>query len=442
MSLKVNFENIVGNIKPMHAVGQPPMLGTNCEYFAYLKEAHIPYARLHDVGVYKQRPMVDISCIFPDFDADEHDPASYDFEYTDLLVSELMKNDCPPIFRLGETIENSIDKGYKPRFVYAPKDPAKWARICEHIIAHYNEGWADGYHYGIVYWEIWNEPENGFQEGDTDRNQMWVGTDGQYYELYTVTAKHLKARFGDTIKVGGYAACGFSAIFNDPEKYGVPVEFRKFYRERYNYFLRFFHAFLDHVKKENAPLEFFSWHSYRIVEATVQMQLYVERVLAEQGIECEIHLNEWNNAHSPEGRGSSYAAAHATALLLAMQDTEMAMMNYYDARLGPSPYAGMFNPITYQPFCLYYGFKAFGELYRLGTQVECSIEGEGLYAVAATDGEKKAVLLSNIGADRVIETDLAGFAVYLVDETHSLEQVDLDPARLEMKENQVILLIK
>lgn len=51
----------------------------------------------------------------------------------------------PPIFRLGEPIENAVSKGYKARYIHAPKDPVKWARICEHIIRHYTEGWANGF---------------------------------------------------------------------------------------------------------------------------------------------------------------------------------------------------------------------------------------------------------------------------------------------------------
>ncbi|MBQ6824494.1 MAG: hypothetical protein IJP27_07560 [Clostridia bacterium] len=344
--LNVNFDQIVGKIRAMHAVGQPPMLGTDCSLFSYLKEAHIPYSRLHDVGVKKLQPMVDISCIFPDFSKDEQDPANYDFEYTDLLVSELVKNDCPPIFRLGETIENATAKGYRPRYIFAPADPHKWARICEQIIRHYNEGWADGFRFGIRYWEIWNEPDNGFQEGEgpaKDINQMWVGTAEQYYELYAVTAKHLKACFGDAIKVGGYASSGFYAIFNDPEKYGVPVAFQKNYRERYVWFLTFYFGFLDYVKAQNAPLDFFSWHSYSEVDRTVAVEQFVERSLRERGFDCEIHLNEWNNAHSWEGIGTAYAAAHAAAMLLAMQNTEAAMLNYYDARVGASSYGGMFD---------------------------------------------------------------------------------------------------
>ena len=86
------------------------------------------------------------------------------------------------------TIENYVDiRRYR---IDPPKDFGKWARICEHVIRHYNEGWADGFHYGITYWEIWNEPDNG---PTVARNQMWTGTAEQYYELYDVTARHLKS---------------------------------------------------------------------------------------------------------------------------------------------------------------------------------------------------------------------------------------------------------
>lgn len=52
MKLNFNFDKIIGKIKPMHAVGQPPVqLGNNGvedDLFHYLTEANIPYARLHD----------------------------------------------------------------------------------------------------------------------------------------------------------------------------------------------------------------------------------------------------------------------------------------------------------------------------------------------------------------------------------------------------------
>ena len=52
-------------------------------------------------------------------------------------------------------------------------------------------------------------------------NQMWTGTPEQYYELYDVAAKHLKACFGDAIKIGGYGMCGLRDLIHNPQKYGA-----------------------------------------------------------------------------------------------------------------------------------------------------------------------------------------------------------------------------
>ena len=183
MELNFNFEKIIGKIKPMHAVGQPPVeLGNNGvedDMFHYLTEANIPYSRLHDTGgCYASNVFVDIPNLFRDFDADENDPDSYDFAFTDELISKMVAAKVEPYFRLGVTIENAhMVKAYR---VFPPKDSAKWARICEHVIRHYNEGWANGFHFGIKYWEIWNEPDN---EESIELNNMFKGTAEEYYEL-------------------------------------------------------------------------------------------------------------------------------------------------------------------------------------------------------------------------------------------------------------------
>ena len=75
--VNVDLTKIVGNIKPMHGVGQPPLVGHSTTFFKYMKEAGIPYSRLHDVGgAYGGYRWVDIPNIFRDFDADENDPNS------------------------------------------------------------------------------------------------------------------------------------------------------------------------------------------------------------------------------------------------------------------------------------------------------------------------------------------------------------------------------
>lgn len=208
MKLTFDFAKEIGPIRPMHAVGQPPQVGISGEYMHYLTDARIPFSRLHDVGgLFGGNMYVDIPNIFRDFDANEYDPAAYDFGFTDVLLRQLAEAHCEPIFRLGVTIENY--QHIRTYRINPPKDFAKWAHICEHIIRHYNEGWADGFHYNIRYWEIWNEPEG---HPDVKKNEMWHGTAQEYYELYEVTAKYLKKRFGDRIKVGGYASCGLYAV--------------------------------------------------------------------------------------------------------------------------------------------------------------------------------------------------------------------------------------
>ena len=148
--IKVDITKSVKKMKPMHGGGQPPIGGKDLiEYFHYLTEAGIPYSRLHDVGgPYGSGRFVDIPNLFRNFDADENDPANYDFAFTDHLIKALVEAKVEPYFRLGVTIENQgYIKGYNTD---PPKDFHKWARICEHVIMHYTEGWGNGFHYKIT----------------------------------------------------------------------------------------------------------------------------------------------------------------------------------------------------------------------------------------------------------------------------------------------------
>ena len=436
MKLHFDFAKIKGKIKPMHAVGQPPADvcddGIEHSMFHYLTEANIPYCRMHDTGgSYGANVFVDVPNLFRDFDADENDPASYDFAFTDALFEKMVEAKLEPYFRLGVTIENAhMIKSYR---IFPPKDPEKWARICEHIVRHYNEGWANGYRYGITYWEIWNEPDN---EESIELNNMWKGTKEQYYDLYAAAAKHLKACFGDSIKVGGYANTGlYLGYMEQDEKFKEPHKVTH-WEERAIYHTEFLRGFLRRVKRDNLPLDFFSHHSYLSVERTKQVQAYAEKILAEEGFpDIEIHLNEWNTDRTLETRGTTRAAADVTAMMIAMHATKMSLMCYYDARFSTSVYAGFFNPLTEKPFCTLYAFKAFGKLYALGQEVETIGSGkDGLYALAATDGKTRGVLITNIGEEKTVETDLgAGYTAYRIDEKHFLTKTRVSTKSLKLK---------
>ena len=443
-NISIDFNKKIGKIKPMHGVGQPPFGALDFSFIKYLKEANIPYSRLHDVGGWFGGNMfVDIPNIFRDFDADENDPKAYDFVFTDMLIAALEENGCEPVYRLGVTIENFHRiKAYR---IFPPKDAKKWARICEHIIRHYNEGWANGYHYGIKYWEIWNEPDNGI---DNTQNMMWHGTKEEFYELYRVTSKHLREVFGDSIKIGGYGHSGFYVVdsLEDVENsIGIGLGMKENptdWERRIEYFIEFFNGFIEMVVKEKLPFDFFSHHSYASVDATLKRQKYVEKRLNEAGLsDVEIHLNEWNTNARVKERGKSVASANTAAMMCAMQNTKMAMMCYYDARLGISMYGGLFNPMTYEPLCTYYSFKAFGKLYELGNQVAAECDERDIYVLAATDGDRCGVLISNTGEDREIRLDTGRkLRGYLIDEDNFYKETDIDTGDFLLKQNQVIYL--
>ena len=110
--------------------------------------------------------------------------------------------------------------------------------------------------------------------------------------------------------------------------------------------------------------------------------------------ETETSCNEWNCAHQNIYRGTALHAALTAAVMLAFQEEPVDTAMFYDARLGPSVYGGLFNPLTWGPLPSYYSFIAFNELAKRGAQVR--LEGaDGLYAAAAADGETVAVMIVN-----------------------------------------------
>ena len=408
MKITADFTQTLGKIKPMHAVGQPPLEGMGTEYFHYLTEAGIPQSRLHDVGgAYGRNQFVDVPNIFRNFDADENDPASYSFAFTDHLIKSLMDAHVAPYFRLGVTIENW------PQFervaIYPPKDFEKWARICEHIIRHYNEGWANGYQFGIKYWEIWNEADDSL---DYWGSRMWCGPAEEYFRLYDVTAKHLKACFGDSIKVGGYAACGAVDYEHyDPEGNGLknpPAS------DVENHFA-FLHKFFRYIKEHASPIDFFSYHSYWSIDNTIAHVRYYDTILKKYGYEnIQRHLNEWSLCWAIPGvdcneKDHLAFSSGTLGMMLALQKEPVDILHYYDARMTSSCNGGLFNSETRKPTNTYFAFHIFNDLYKLGTEVKTDSDHPQVYPLAATNGKRSVLAISNTGnAPATVELQLLG----------------------------------
>ena len=396
--IKVDFSREIGPVKRVNGVGQPPLVGKLGDWsmMRYLKEAGIPYSRLHDVGGWLGGGMfVDIPNLFPDFEADENDPRNYRFAYTDSLMQALDKNGVEPFFRLGVTIENFAEWGYPPVNTLPPKDYAKWARICEHVIRHYTEGWADGFRMKVTYWEIWNEPDN---QPDIQKNPMWRGDWASYMRFYGTVAPYLKAKFPH-LKIGGYGHCGFYAGVGSDNVSAANSS------PRMEYFVECSHKFLAAARENKWPLDFFSFHSYSPPAEAMRQVRFADEHLNEYGFtadKCERIFNEWLPYVKHENIGTALQAAGIAAELIGLQNGPCDVACVYDARCGIGNYAPLFNPLTYKPHKAYYAFTAFNELRRRGTAVAVEASGDKNLWVAAARGEKDAAVMMANDSDGAI----------------------------------------
>ena len=372
--IQVDLSQAIKPIKPMHGVNNGPTRPKAYQSrsnFSLYKAARIPSARTHDsalYGGYGGSHVADISAIFPDFDKDENDPASYDFTYTDRMLDTIRMAGTEVFYRLGQSIEHGIKKYH----VGPPKDFAKWARICEHVIRHYNEGWANGFKWNIRHWEIWNEASNNSPKNPT----CWGGTEEQFHDFYEIVARHLKKCFPD-LMIGGPATTGWEA-----------------WSER----------FLVEMGKRKVPMDFFSWHSYQTTpEAVVKRAQNMRRYMDENGYRnAKSYMTEWNYVRDwnhewgyslsvESGSRCLKGAAYAASVISSCQNAPVDLAHYYDARPNTAM-NGLFKANTALPGD--YAIYAWSKLAALGTQVETKnirsadeYDYDDVYATAAADGK-------------------------------------------------------
>jgi len=365
------------------------------------EETGINFVRTHDFY-----GPTDISTIFPDWDADVNDPASYNFTSSDEVIKAIGDAGCRVFYRLGESASDN-EKLRQP-----PENFTKWAEVCKHVVMHYNDGWADGYHYNITYWEIWNEP---------DLKGFWNGTAEQYYELYGITASMLK-EYNASLKVGGPCT---SSITND------------------NYTL----GFLEYVGNNGIPLDFFSWHMYS--SSPYQLEIasrYIRFLLDTHGFpECENINTEWNvDILSPQrDKDNAKNAAFTACTMMAWQYAGIdhafryrgTQDNNWLARLLGFDLSLFAYDGTYKRPALTYlamNYMAKDTPLRLKMETFNVSEGIAYLAGISEDGSNISILISNYEAsDKSITINLTGIPWengkiihYLIDEEHHLQIVE------------------
>ncbi|HBJ83553.1 MAG TPA: hypothetical protein DDZ88_06725 [Verrucomicrobiales bacterium] len=392
----IDAARIVGPIKPVNGTCNAPT-ATTAKYF---KQARLPYSRLHD-SYLAHHACVDVPAIFPDFDADETDPANYDFRLTDHYVQSIKDCGTDIIYRLG----NSMESGPVRFHNQPPKDSAKWARICAQIIAHYNDGWANGFHHRIEYWEIWNEPDADLGRPDMPMAGQWAGTPAQFYELYSVASDLLKRQYPH-LKIGGYGSCAI----DEPSR------------------RVFFEGFLAHLDSHPHALDFLSLHAYGdSTEKIVNRVNYITTQLAQHGragleLVCTEYNyiwefeNIWPKLGDPNGEHfrqelfdsmrTARAASYILGALITFQNQPtVTIANFYRTDNGVWDATWSPHGVPEKP---YYALLAFSEAHGL-QQLACATHANGLHALAATDPQsgRLVILISNYtGIDREYELRL------------------------------------
>ena len=379
-NINIDFNKKAGKIKIMHAVNNGPHVTRGDQMRGnqdYYKAARIPYARTHDAAFHAQyggEHSVDIQAIFPNFDADVNDPQSYDFACTDKYISEIYEFGTKPFYRLGSKIEHYVKKFG----TFPPKDYTKWAQICEHIIAHYTEGWADGFKYDLEYWEIWNEPD--LDPDNSPNKRCWQGTEAEFAEFYTVAATYLKNRFPN-LKIGGPA-----------------IAWNEDWLER----------FFERIKDKHPPMDFLSWHWYGVEPNEMSKKgTRISKIAKRYGYgDAESILNEWNYVrgwgdefvYSIETMISIKGACFTSACMAAAQkNPNIDMLMYYDAR--PCAMNGLFDFYTMRPLKGYYPFYIYANLYEMGNQVKSVSDDKDIYVVSAKNGDKAGIMITYYSED-------------------------------------------
>src|SRR5581483_1388853 len=167
----------------------------------------------------------------------------------------------------------------------------------------YNRGWANGYHYDIRYWEVWNEPDLG--------KLFWTGTEQDYFELYRRIARAIK-------EADPSALVGAPAIAkpNDDTPYRDEL-------------MRQAHA-------TQTPLDFYSWHWYATdsndprdfnrIAADLRARLDRYGLTTTRSF-----LTEWNYGLSEPPPTPLVRASFVTSALIYMQDAPIDAATLYRA---------------------------------------------------------------------------------------------------------------
>ena len=376
-----------------------------------LRAMNFQMSRTHDWALWTggQR-IIDTQFIFPLMKLDPKDPTNYYFDATDEALRVCQEEAGIKIFyRLGTSIEHTEGRHFN---TIIPDDFEKYAEVLAGIVRHYTKGWANGFHYDIQYWEIWNEANLG--------PKMWCGDFDSFVKFFVIVLKRLKSEFPE-LKIGGPA---LTALDLDCVR-----------------------KLLNACREAGVKPDFFSWHSYTADPDGLVTQASAGRIaLDEAGFkDTETCINEWHYLETWEGVHSNVtvesfqaaqkkahginSGAYNIAVLSGWQYTSLDTAFYYGAR-----WEGNWGYVTIdrQLDKNFYSMCLMGDMIRDYTEL-CPVENQGsirLMAAKSADGKSAALLISDFrGTSDFVEIDVRGLEKAKVASVVKLdENADNEPA--------------
>ena len=351
------------------------------------------YVRTHDF----QGPC-DMHVIFPDTSRSAFDSTAYNFFWTDSVIRAIVGAGCKVYFRLGES--GTVDTGLYD----VPGDMNKWADVAVHIMEHFNHGWDHGYNFDIRYWEIFNEPDIG-----------WNGTVEQFITLYRLASTGLKAA-DSTLMIGGPA---ISSLMNTG----------------------FLYTFLDSVAADSLPFDFFSYHYYHTLNPYdfYRYDNYARQMLLQRGLgHAERIVSEWSNYNYNPGnnyyvwRNDPFIAASGIAALSYYQNTDVFKLLRYrtdGTDLGMYDATGNY---TYTGLAYYFMSNFRNVPYRLQCGGEDTL-GTSILGGQSLDGSLVAMVLADncsaahgydVSVNGISPSEQYKYSIFRIDSNISSTPVD------------------
>ena len=68
----------------------------------------------------------------------------------------------------------------------------------------------------------------------------------------------------------------------------------------------------------------------------------------------------------------------------------------------------------------------------------CSCDNDRVFSVSATNGEKSALLLTNLGEETIVQLNEAEYTAYLIDEDNTFEKMDVANGGFAVKQYQTV----